>query len=70
MAKFLIKWTTGKSEVVEQSDCRTVEQFINCRFGSSPVLAEVSEYLEPVEPVEPVEHVEPVEPVAKPRTKK
>jgi hypothetical protein len=35
MAKFKIEWSKGKVEVVEQSDCQTVEQFINCRFGSN-----------------------------------
>lgn len=34
MAKFKITYTDGKVEEVEQSDCRTVEQMINCRFGS------------------------------------
>ena len=33
MAKFKIKWSTGKEEQVEQSDCETVEQYVNCRFG-------------------------------------
>ena len=33
MAKFKIEWSKDKVEVVEQSDCQTVEQFINCRFG-------------------------------------
>ena len=34
MAKFKITYTDGKVEEVEQSDCRTVEQMINCRCGS------------------------------------
>lgn len=34
MAKFKITYTSGKVEEVEQSDCHTVEQMINCRFGS------------------------------------
>lgn len=33
MAKFKIDWKKGKDEIVEQSDCDTVEQFINTRFG-------------------------------------
>lgn len=33
MAKFVVEWTTGKKEEVEQSDCDTVEQYVNCRFG-------------------------------------
>lgn len=35
MAKFQITWPDGKVEVVEQSDCSTVDQYINCRFGSN-----------------------------------
>ena len=34
MAKFKITYTDGKVEEVEQSDCHTVEQMTNCRFGS------------------------------------
>lgn len=35
MAKFQVKYpATGLVQVHEQSDCHTVEQFINCRFGS------------------------------------
>ena len=37
MAKFKITYTDGKVEEVEQSDCRTVEQMINCRFGSCDI---------------------------------
>lgn len=33
MAKFEITWSTGQKEMVDQSDCGTVEQLINCRFG-------------------------------------
>ena len=33
--KFEITWANGSVEEVEQSDCKTVEQFINCRFGST-----------------------------------
>ena len=32
MATFKITWPHG-SEIVVQSDCHTVEQYINCRFG-------------------------------------
>lgn len=32
--KFKITWPDGQAEVVEQSDCSTVDQYINCRFGS------------------------------------
>lgn len=34
MAKFTVKWGNGKTETVEQSECTTVEQFVNVRFGS------------------------------------
>lgn len=33
MAKFKIQWSKDKSEIVEQSDCSTVDQFMNTRFG-------------------------------------
>ena len=33
MAKFEVKWSDGKTEVDERSDCSTVEQYINSRFG-------------------------------------
>lgn len=31
--KFQITYPNGKVEVVEQSDCQTVDQFVNCKFG-------------------------------------
>ena len=34
MAKFQVEWDDGKVEVVEQSDCFTLEQYLNCRFGA------------------------------------
>jgi hypothetical protein len=40
--KFQIEWPDGKKEIVEQSDCKTVEQFVNCRFGSSKTKAKVT----------------------------
>ena len=33
MAKFEIKWPEGKVETDERSDCATVDQYINSRFG-------------------------------------
>ena len=33
MAKFIIKWPTDKVEKVEQSDCETIEQLVNTKFG-------------------------------------
>lgn len=41
MAKFKITWSEGVDEIVEQSDCDTVEQFENCRFGSAKTAATV-----------------------------
>lgn len=35
MAKFKVQYANGDAQEVEQSDCRTVEQFMNCRFGST-----------------------------------
>ena len=34
MAKFQVEWDDGKVEVVEQSDCNTLDQYLNCRFGA------------------------------------
>jgi len=34
MARFKITWDSGVETEYEQSDCHTVEQFINCRFGA------------------------------------
>lgn len=34
MARFKITWDSGVETEYEQSDCSTVEQFINCRFGA------------------------------------
>lgn len=43
MAKFQVEWSKDRVEVVEQSDCNTVEQFMNCRFGAGKkVTAKVS----------------------------
>lgn len=39
MAKFTTTWSTGKKETVEQTDCATVEQFVNTRFGAGIDLA-------------------------------
>lgn len=33
MAKFRVEFPNGRVEDVEQSDCATVAQYINCRFG-------------------------------------
>ena len=54
MATFKITWPHG-SEIVVQSDCHTVEQYINCRFGGgidiSAFNAEVELIPEEQEPV-------------------
>lgn len=34
MARFKITWPTNFVSEYEQSDCHTVEQFVNCRFGA------------------------------------
>lgn len=34
MALFQVEWDDGRVEVVEQSDCHTVQQYVNCRFGA------------------------------------
>ncbi len=43
MAKFEIKWPEGKVEADERSDCATVDQYINSRFGrNAKPVAEVT----------------------------
>ena len=39
MATFKITWPHG-SETVVQSDCHTVDQYINCRFGGGVNIAD------------------------------
>lgn len=34
MARFKITWASGLETEYEQSDCHTVEQLVNCRFGA------------------------------------
>ncbi len=71
MARFKIIWASGLETEYEQSDCHTVEQFVNCRFGAGAKLtAKVEIVGEKVEvaPVAP-EPVAP-EPVAKPKAAK
>ena len=78
MARFKIIWASGLETEYEQSDCHTVEQFVNCRFGAGAkptakveIVGEKVEVApEPVapEPVAP-EPVAP-EPVAKPKVAK
>lgn len=58
MARFKITWASGLETEYEQSDCHTVEQFINCRFGAGAKLTAkveiVGEKVEAVpEPVTP-----------------
>lgn len=35
MAQFNVEYSDGSKKVEEQSDCSTVDQFINCRFGGA-----------------------------------
>lgn len=67
MATFETKWKSGKTEIVEQSDCATVEQYVNCRFGRGVDLeafgVEITLVGAPVEEVE--EKKAPETPVAK-----
>jgi len=35
MAKFHVKWSSGKELTVEKSDCATKEEFINAYFGAN-----------------------------------
>lgn len=45
MATFKITWPHG-SEIVVQSDCHTVEQYINCRFGGGIDISEFNAEVE------------------------
>lgn len=72
MARFKVTWDTGLVTEYEQSDCQTVEQFINCRFGAGvevtaqvEIIGEKAEVppAEPVKAAEPVEIEAPAEPV-------
>ncbi len=62
MAKFKIEWHGGEVEIVNQSDCATISQFIACRFGDALPAAKVSFADEVV--------VEAEEVVVKPKAKK
>ena len=35
MAKFHVKWSSGKELTVEKSDCSTVKEFVNSYFGAN-----------------------------------
>ena len=63
MARFKITWDTGLVTECEQSDCKTVEQFINCRFGAGAEVTARVELVVDEAPVEPVEVEPPAEPV-------
>lgn len=63
MAWFKITWDTGLVTECEQSDCKTVEQFINCRFGAGAEVTAKVELIVNKAPVEPVEVEAPTEPV-------
>lgn len=49
MAKFKIEYENGLVEEVEQTECTTVEQFVNMKFGSAPP-AKVTLAGKPAEP--------------------
>lgn len=73
MAKFAIKYSDGSIEVVNQSDCHTVEAFINTKFGSANFKASVGFYEEPAAVEAPAAEepvVEKSKPKAKPKAKK
>lgn len=81
MARFQVKYlATELVQVHEQSDCNTVEQFINCRFGTCDVsgveVTLVSEDPAPVEVAdkhptpEPVVTEEAPKPASKPKAAK
>lgn len=58
--KFKIEFPNGKSETVEQSDCSTVEQYINTRFGrNAKPAAKVTLVTGKVEAAPVVEEVKP-----------
>jgi len=70
MARFKITWASGLETEYEQSDCHTVEQFVNCRFGAGAKLtAKVEIVGEKVEIAPEPKAAKPTapEPVAKPR---
>jgi hypothetical protein len=50
MAKFKVEYSNGVVQEHEQSDCHTVEQFINCRFGSCDTSSVKVTLLEEVAP--------------------
>lgn len=68
MARFKITWASDLETEYEQSDCHTVEQFINCRFGAGVKLTAKVEIVGEKVEVAP-EPVAP-EPVAKPKAAK
>lgn len=73
MARFKITWASGLETEYEQSDCHTVEQFINCRFGAGAELtAKVEIVGEKVEVAPEPKAAKPMapEPVAKPKVAK
>jgi|SRR3954469_16288541 len=39
MSKFRVTYPSGSVEIAEQSDCHTLEQFVNTKFGSSDYVA-------------------------------
>lgn len=70
MARFKVTWASGVETEYEQSDCSTIEQFVNCRFGAGAKLtAKVEIVGEKVEVAPEPEPAAP-EPAAKPKVAK
>lgn len=57
MARFQIEWDDGKVEEVEQSDCHTLEQYLNCRFGAGKEVPAKVVQLDGIEAVKPAKKV-------------
>lgn len=55
MGKFQVEWDDGRVDVVEQSDCSTLSQFLNCRFGAGKMIPAKVVHLDAEVAQEPVE---------------
>lgn len=72
MARFKITWESGAETEYEQSDCHTVEQFVNCRFGAGAevtakveIVGEKVDVAPPPTPKPPAKPSKPAAPAAK-----
>lgn len=72
MARFKVTWASGVETEYEQSDCSTIEQFVNCRFGAGAKLTAKVEIVGEKVEVAPEPEPEPAapEPAAKPKVAK